>query len=86
MEMDFYRTTQEPGGQMKATEGVIITLQTMIQTIICPTLTTVELFLYVQLSHYVLLRKRMHHGCPEKPPSTINISAAKISLPAELRP
>jgi hypothetical protein len=47
MEMDFSMTMQEPVEQVKATEVVIMTVLTMIQTTICPTLSTVEVSLQV---------------------------------------
>jgi hypothetical protein len=47
--MDCSMTTQEPVEQVKATEVVIMTGLTMIQTTICPTLTTVEVSLQVQV-------------------------------------
>jgi hypothetical protein len=47
VEMDFSMTTQEPVEQVKATEVVIMTVLTMIQTTICPT--TVEVSLQVQV-------------------------------------
>ena len=47
VEMDFSMTTQEIVEQVKATEVVIMTVLTMIQFTICPTLTTVELSLQV---------------------------------------
>ena len=49
MEMDFSMTTQETVEQVKATEVVIMTVLTMIQITICPTLTTVEVSLKVQV-------------------------------------
>jgi hypothetical protein len=45
VEMDFCITTQEPVEQVKAMEVVIMTVLTMIQTTICPMLTTVEVSL-----------------------------------------
>jgi len=45
--MDFSKTTQKPVEQVKATEVVLMTVLTMIQTTICPT--TVEVTLHVQL-------------------------------------
>ena len=47
VEMDFSMTTQEPVEQVKATEVVIMTVLTMIQTTICPTLTIIEVPLQV---------------------------------------
>ena len=47
VEMDFSMTTQEPVEQVKATEVVIMTVLTMIQTTFCPTLTMVEVSLQV---------------------------------------
>jgi hypothetical protein len=47
VEMDFSMTTQEPLEQVKATEVVIMTVLTMIQTTICPT--PVEVSLQVQV-------------------------------------
>jgi hypothetical protein len=47
VEMDCSMTTEEPVEQVKATEVVIMTVLTMIQTRICPT--TVEVSLQVQL-------------------------------------
>ena len=49
VEMDFSMTTQETVEQVKATEVVIMTVLTMIQITICPTLTTVEVSLQVQV-------------------------------------
>jgi hypothetical protein len=49
VEMDFFMTTQEPVEQVKVTEVVIMTVLTMIQTTICPRLTTVEVSLQVQV-------------------------------------
>jgi hypothetical protein len=49
VEMDCSMTTQEPVEQVKATEVVIMTVLTMIQITICPTLTTVEVSLQVQV-------------------------------------
>jgi hypothetical protein len=49
VEMDFSITTQEPVEQVKATEVVIMTVLMMIQITICPTLTTVEVSLQVQV-------------------------------------
>jgi hypothetical protein len=49
VEMDFSMTTQEPVEQVKATEVVIMTVLMMIQITICPTLTTVEVSLQVQV-------------------------------------
>jgi hypothetical protein len=49
VEMDFSITTQEPVEQVKATEEVIITVPTMIQTTFCPTLTIVKVPLHVQV-------------------------------------
>ena len=49
VEMDFSMTTQEPVEQVQATEVVIMTVLTMIQITICPTLTTVEVSLQVQV-------------------------------------
>jgi hypothetical protein len=50
VEMDFSMTTQEPVEQVKAMEVVIMTVLTMIQMKpICPTLTTVEVSLQVQV-------------------------------------
>ena len=49
VEMDFSMTTQEPVEQVKATEVVIMTVLTTIQITICPTLTTVEVSLEVQV-------------------------------------
>ena len=45
VEMDFSMTTQETVEQVKATDVVIMTVLTMIQITICPTLTTVEVSL-----------------------------------------
>ena len=86
VEMDFSMTTQESVEQVKYTEVMIMTVLTMIQTTFCPTLTIVEVPLQVQLRNHVVLRSRMHHRCPENPSSTINISAAKMTKPAERRP
>jgi hypothetical protein len=49
VQMDFSTTTQEPVEQVKAMKMVIITVLTMIQTTICPTLTTVEVSLQEQV-------------------------------------
>jgi len=49
VEMDFSMTTQEPVEQVKAMEMVIMTVLTMIQTTICPTLTTVKVSLQDQV-------------------------------------
>jgi len=49
VEMDFSMTTQELAEQVKATEVVIMTVLTMIQITICPTVTTVEVSLQVQV-------------------------------------
>jgi hypothetical protein len=49
VEMHFSMTAQEPVEQVKATEVVIMTVLTMIQTTLCPTLTTVEVSLEVQV-------------------------------------
>ena len=49
VEMDFSMTTQEPVEQVKAMQMVIMTVLTMIQTTICPTLTTVEVSLQEQV-------------------------------------
>jgi hypothetical protein len=48
-EMDFSMTTQEPVEQVKAMEMVIMTVLTMIQITICPTLITVEVSLQEQV-------------------------------------
>jgi hypothetical protein len=45
VEMDFSMTMQETVEQVKATEMVIMTVLTMIQITICPTLTTVKAYL-----------------------------------------
>ena len=49
VEMDFSMTTQEPVEQVKAMEMVIMTVLTMIQTTIRPTLTTVKVSLQDQV-------------------------------------
>jgi hypothetical protein len=49
VEMDFSMTTQESVEQAKATEMVIMTVLTIIQITIYPTLTTVEVSLQVQV-------------------------------------
>jgi len=49
VEMDFSMTTQESVELVKATEVVIMTVLTMIQTTFCPTLTIVEVPLQVQV-------------------------------------
>jgi hypothetical protein len=49
VEMDFPMTMQKPVEQVTATEVVIMTVLTMIQITICPTLTTVEVSLQVQV-------------------------------------
>jgi hypothetical protein len=49
VEIDFAITTQEPVEQVKATEVVIMTERTMIQTTFCPTLTIVKVPLQVQV-------------------------------------
>jgi hypothetical protein len=46
-EMDFSMTTEKPVEQVKATDMVIMTVLTIIQTTICPT--TVEVSLQVQV-------------------------------------
>jgi len=86
VEMDFSMTTQEPVEQVKAMQMVIMTVLTMIQTTICPTLTTVEVSLQEQVWDHGLLTRKMHHRCPEKLLSTIDISAAKMTKPAKQRP
>jgi hypothetical protein len=47
VEMDYSMTTQEPVEQVNATEVVIITVLTVIQTTFCLTLTIVEVPLQV---------------------------------------
>ena len=49
VEMDFSMTTQEPVEQVKAMDMIIVIVLTMIQTTICPTLTTVEVSLQDQV-------------------------------------
>jgi hypothetical protein len=49
VEMDFCMTTQEPVEQVKAMEVLIITVVTLIQIILCPTLTVIEVPLQVQV-------------------------------------
>jgi hypothetical protein len=49
VEMDFSMTMQETGEYVKAMEIVIMTVLTMIQITICPTLTTVEVSLQVEV-------------------------------------
>jgi hypothetical protein len=67
-------------------EAVIMTVLMMLQITICPTLTTVEVSLHDLVSDHVLLMRTMHHWCPEKPSSTIDISATKMTKPAEWQP
>ena len=67
VEMDFSMTTQEPVAQVKATEVVITTVLTLIQTTFCPTLTIVKVPLQVHMGYHTLLTRRMHHRCREKP-------------------
>ena len=47
VKMDFCMPMQEPVEQVKTTAVVIMTVQTMIQTTICPTLTIIEVPLQV---------------------------------------
>jgi hypothetical protein len=49
VEMDLFMATQETVEQVKATEVAIITVLTMIQITLCPTLTTVDVSLQVQV-------------------------------------
>jgi len=49
VEIDFCITTQEPVEEVKATEVVIMTVLTMIQTTFCPMLTIIEVSLQVQV-------------------------------------
>jgi hypothetical protein len=77
VEMDFTMTTQEPVEQVMAMEVEIITGLSMIPTTICPT--TIEVFLQVKVRDHVLLTRRMHHRCAEKPLSTTDIPAEKIT-------
>jgi hypothetical protein len=49
VETDFSMTTQEPVELVTATEVVIITVLRIIQTTICPTLTSIEVSLQVQV-------------------------------------
>jgi len=51
----------------------------MIQTTICPTLTTVKVSLQVQVWVHILLTRRMHHQCPGIILSTIDFTAVKIT-------
>jgi len=64
-EMNISMNTQEAVEQVKATKVVIMTVLTMIQTTICPTLTIVEVSQHVQVCDHVLLTRRLHHRCPE---------------------
>jgi len=86
VEMDFSMAKQEPVEQVKATEVVIMTVRTRIQTPFCPTLAIVEVPLHVQVWDHVVMMKRMHHWCPEKPLSIIDISASKMTKPTEWQP
>jgi hypothetical protein len=86
VEMDFSMTTQEPVEKVEATEVVIMTVLKMIQITIHPTLTTVEVSLQVQVSDHILLTRKFHHRYLERLLSTINISAAKMTKPAERCP
>ena len=86
VEMDFSITMQEPVEQVKAMEVVIMTVLTMIQITICPTLTTVKVSLQEHVRDHVFLMRKMHHRCPEKPSSTIDISIVKMTKPAEWWP
>jgi hypothetical protein len=49
VEMDFSLTTEEAVEQVKATDVVIMTLLTIVQTTFCPTLTIVKVPLQVQV-------------------------------------
>jgi len=64
-EMDISMNTQETVEQVKATQVVIMTVLTMIQTTICPMLTIVEVSQQVQVCDHVLLTRRKQHRCPE---------------------
>jgi hypothetical protein len=86
VEMDISMTMQEPVEQVNATEVVIMTVLTMIQITICPTLTTIEVSLQAQVSDHVLLTRKRHHRCPQKPWSTIDISTVKTTKPAKRWP
>jgi hypothetical protein len=86
METDFSMTTQEPVEQVNAIEVVIMIVLTMIQTTICPTLTTFDVSPKEQVWDHVLLARNIHHQCPEKPSSTIDISAMKMSKAAAQHP
>jgi hypothetical protein len=86
VEMDFSMTTQETGEQGKAPEVVIMTVLTIIQITICPTLPTVAVSLEVHMSDHVRRTRRMHNHCPETLWSTIDISAGKMPMHANWRP
>jgi len=86
VEMNFSMTTQQPVEQVKATDVVIKTALTMIEIRICLTLTNIEISLQLQEWDHVLLTRRMHNRCLDKLPSTIDISGAKVTKPAEWRP
>jgi len=86
VEIEFSITTQEPVGQVKAMELVIMTELTMIKTAICPTLIAVEVSLQVHVGDRILLMRRIHHQCPAKQSSTIVISGAKTPNPGNWRP
>jgi len=78
VEMNFSMTMQESVEQVKATEVVIKTILTMIQIKIYLMLATVKVCLHVQVCDQVLLMRRLHHQCPEKPLSTIDITTAVV--------
>jgi hypothetical protein len=79
VEMVFTITRQDTVKQVKATEVLIMTALTVLQTAICPTQTTIEVSLQVQVSDHVLLMRKTHHRSPEKPLCKMDISAAKTT-------
>jgi hypothetical protein len=78
VKIDFSVTTHESVNQAKATKLIIMTVLTMILTRFCPTVTIIEVHLQVQVFDHLLGAWRMHHQCPEKQSSKMDIFATKV--------